>query len=186
MFDAQCDFAAIAYGVDDSPDRLLRDFAEDLRRSGHRVVGAIQHAVDSPVAAELGAVMLPGEEIVDLGHHHDDNAHSCGIDTKRLASIARAITAAIQEGVDLVIINRFGKLEVQGDGLIRLIGQAVDADIPVVTAVPEHRFTAWIKYSDGMSVRLPCRRAALDAWWQSVAGRVGGRTGGGVFCAVAK
>ena len=40
MFDAQCDFAAIAFEVGDDPDGLLLQFAEDLRRSGHRVVGA--------------------------------------------------------------------------------------------------------------------------------------------------
>jgi nucleoside-triphosphatase THEP1 len=185
MFDAQCDFAAIAYAADDDPDGLLLAFAEALRRSGYRVVGAIQHGVHAPGVAELGAVMLPNEEIVNFGHQRDDSAHGCHIDDERLAGIARAIASAIEQGVDLVIVNRFGKLEAQGRGLIRLIGQAVDADIPVVTAVPEHRFAAWVKYSDGMSVRLPCRRAALDAWWRSVAGRGIGRAGG-AFCAVAK
>ena len=186
MFDAQCDFAAIAYGVAHDPDRLLLDFAEDLRRSGHRVVGAIQHGAHSPDAAELGAMLLPGEQVVNLGHHRGNNPHGCGINAGRLAGIARTIAASIEEGVDLVIVNRFGKLEAQGHGMVRLIRQAVDADIPVVTAVPEHRFAAWVRYSGGMSVRLPCRRAALDAWWQSVAGRATGLSGGGAFCAIAK
>jgi hypothetical protein len=62
----------------------------------------------------------------------------------------------------------------------------VDADIPVVTAVPEHRFAAWLSYSGGMSVRLQCRRAALDNWWQSVARRAPGRTTCGTFCETAK
>ena len=42
MFDAQCDFAAVAYGIGDDPDRLLLDFAKDLRGSGLRVAGIIQ------------------------------------------------------------------------------------------------------------------------------------------------
>ena len=70
-------------------------------------------------------------------------------------------------------------------GLIQLIKRAVDADIPVITAVPAHRFAAWLKYSDGMSVRLPCRRAALDEWWGSVAGGVNERRGA-CFCAFVK
>jgi hypothetical protein len=187
MFDAQCDFAAIAYGADDEPDRLLRDFAEHLRRSGYRVVGAIQHHnVHSPDIAEIGAVMLPGAELVGLGHHRGNGAHGCQIDTDLLAGIARTIATCIEEGVDLVILNRFGKLEAEGRGLIRLIEQATDADIPVVTAVPQHRFAAWVKYSNGMSVRLPCRRPALDVWWQAVAGRAVSRVGAGAFCAIAK
>ena len=42
MFDAQCDFAAVVYGVRDNPDRLLLDFTEDLRRSGVRTAGLLQ------------------------------------------------------------------------------------------------------------------------------------------------
>jgi hypothetical protein len=42
MFDAQCDFAAVVYGVKDNPDRLLLDFTEDLRPSGVRTAGLVQ------------------------------------------------------------------------------------------------------------------------------------------------
>jgi predicted CoA-binding protein len=60
MFDAQCDFAAIVYGANDEPDRLLHDFAEYLRRSGYRVVEAIQHhswwqAVAGRAVSRVGA-----------------------------------------------------------------------------------------------------------------------------------
>jgi nucleoside-triphosphatase THEP1 len=186
MFDAQCDFAAIAYEAGDDPDGLLLRFAEDLRRSGHRVVGVVQHHVHGSRDPNLDAVMLPGDEVVNLGHRiPGDDLGGCDIDNERLATVARTIEAAIEEGGDLVIINRFGKLEAAGRGLIRLIEQAVDADIPVITAVPAHRFAAWVKYSDGMSVRLACRRDALDAWWASVAGGVHERRGV-CFCAFVK
>ena len=38
MFDAQCDFAAVVYGVNDDPDRLLLYFASagNLRATEHR------------------------------------------------------------------------------------------------------------------------------------------------------
>jgi hypothetical protein len=42
------------------------------------------------------------------------------------------IETAIQEGVDLLVINRFGKLKATGQGLIELIQQAADADIPLL------------------------------------------------------
>jgi nucleoside-triphosphatase THEP1 len=103
----------------------------------------------------------------------------------RLASVASAIAAAIAEGPDLVVINRFGKLEAEGQGLIHLIRSAVQADIPVVTAVPERRFAEWLNYSDGMSVRLQCNRAALDHWRQTVARRAPGRAAYGTFCEIA-
>ena len=185
MFDAQCDFAAIAFEVGDDPDGLLLQFAEDLRRSGHRVVGAVQHHVHGLRNPNLDAVMLPGAQVVNLSHRPGDDTQGCHVDNERLATIARTIEAAIEEGGDLVIVNRFGKLEAAGRGLVRLIKRAVDADIPVITVVPAHRFAAWVKYSDGMSVRLPCCRAALDEWWGSVAGDVNERRGA-CFCAFVK
>jgi len=33
-----------------------------------------------------------------------------------------------------------------------------------VTTVPAHRFADWIRFAEGMSVKLRCDRRALDAW----------------------
>jgi nucleoside-triphosphatase THEP1 len=188
MFDAQCDFAAVVYGVKDNPDRLLLDFTEDLRRSGVRTAGLVQldswtsPSDDRPVRT----VVLSTREIIPVAHERNLAATKCGLDCRKLASIAKMIEAAIQEGADLVVINRFGKLEATGKGLIELIQRAADADIPVLIAMPEHRFAGWIKYSAGMSVRLACRRTALDRWWQSVAMGPSGRSTATTLRALAK
>jgi Protein of unknown function (DUF2478) len=47
----------------------------------------------------------------------------------------------------------------------------LNADIPVVIAVPSHRFADRIRFADSMSVKLHCDRDALDAWWQAVSAR---------------
>jgi hypothetical protein len=75
---------------------------------------------------------------------------------------------ALEDGADIVIINRFGRQERDGKGLAYLIERALSADIPVVIAVPAHRFADWIRFAGGMSVKLRCDRDALDAWWNSV------------------
>jgi hypothetical protein len=73
----------------------------------------------------------------------------------------------------LVIVNRFGRQEREGKGLSYLVERALSADIPVVIAVPSHRFADWIRFADGMSVKLRCNREALDAWWNAVSARNG-------------
>jgi hypothetical protein len=50
----------------------------------------------------------------------------------------------------------------------------MSADIPVVIAVPSHRFADWIRFADGMSVKLRCDRETLDIWWNSVSARNAG------------
>jgi Protein of unknown function (DUF2478) len=186
MFDAECNLAAIVYGVEDDPDRLLLDFAGDLQRGGRRVVGVVQLGrISKTHDATLVAVILPSAAVVDLDHER--GRVGCRPHAGRLASIAGALADEIAAGADLVIINRFGKLEAGGEGLVGLIRQAVDADIPVLTAVPETYFATCIKYTGGMNVRLPCRRAALDQWWASVmrGGAARGETTG-TFCEIAK
>jgi Protein of unknown function (DUF2478) len=197
-FDAQCDLAAVVYGADDDPDRLISGFAADLRRSGGRPVGVVQLGrscrAESP---RLGVVMLPDGEVVrlapqdfatqgfapqDFASQAETHVTGCRLDPDRLAGLATRLAAAIEAGADLVIINRFGRSEAEGKGLIDLIPQALDADIPVLIAVPEQRFAAWIRFSEGMNVRLACRREALDRWWLTVTGPSRPRGDAGTFC----
>jgi hypothetical protein len=171
-FDAQCDFASVVYGRDNDPDRLFVDFTNDLYGSGVRPVGVIQSGrscrTEEP---KLRVVMLPSGETVGLVADAENcDAGGCRLDDQRLGELADQLTAAIDDGPDLVVINRFGRAEAEGRGLVKPIAQALKADILVLIAVPERRFFDWIRFSDGMNVRLPCRREALDRWWRSVAG----------------
>jgi hypothetical protein len=171
MFDAQCDLAAIVYTARDDPDRLLLDFVGDLRRAGCRPLGFVQlDRIQSCDAHTIRLLRLPSGDVVSLRHDPAPDARQCGFETERLVDTAGAIAAGLGEGADLVVINRFGKLEAEGKGLIDLIRRAGEADIPVLIAVPEHRFEMWTRYSCGMSVRVSCNRGALDRWWQSVSG----------------
>jgi Protein of unknown function (DUF2478) len=189
-FDAQCDLAAVVYGPDDDPDRLFIDFADDLSRSGRRTIGVIQ--VGRSCRSEqprLGVVVLPGDEVVPLVDDLSSCTTGCRLNVGRLTGVAKRLAAAIAGGSDLVIINRFGHAEAAGGGLIDLITSALNAGIPVLIAVPEHRFPALIKFSAGMNVRLACRREALDRWWKSVTGAPangGPPNGVRTFCEIGK
>lgn len=169
MFDAQCDLAALVYGIDDDPDALLRDFATELNMRGIRVVGLVQagQCADS----SLSAVLVHNGEKLLLAQDPDPSATGCRLDLARLSKAGERIAAAFDDGADLLIINRFGKREAGGDGLAYLIDRALDADIPVVIAVSSERFNDWVKFAAGMSVKLACDRHALDQWWRDVAAR---------------
>ena len=170
MFDAQCDLAALVYERGQDPDSILRGFAADLGRRGYRAVGLVQlghHRLDDGLSATL---VHSGEEVQlfqDLGTY----ARGCRLDVDRLLDAGQRIAHAIDEGADVVIINRFGRQECEGKGLSDLIARALETDIPVVIAVPDHRFADWIKFAEGMSVKLRCDRHALDAWWHRISTR---------------
>ena len=186
MFDAQCDLAALVYEDGQDPDAVLRDFAAELNAAGHRVVGMVQtgQCADS----SLSAVLVHTGEVLLLSQPATSPGSGCKLDISRLQDAATRVTGAMETGADLVIVNRFGKRERDGKGLARVIDRALDADIPVVIAVSSKSFPDWIKFADGMSVKLACSREALDAWWSAVSARNSGLPGRDqqTFCEVFK
>ncbi|RJF67390.1 DUF2478 domain-containing protein [Rhodopseudomonas palustris] len=170
-FDSQCDLAALVYEPGEDPDALLQGFADDLSASGDRVVGLVQFGDRLAGATRSGATLLHSGERVPLYQNLGAHAAGCRLDPGQLLAAGDRIGSAMDDGADLVIINRFGQQECEGRGLLHLIVRAISADIPVVIAVPAKRFDAWIRFAEGMSVRLRCDRGALDAWWASLSAR---------------
>jgi len=169
MFYAESDLAALVYEAYQDPDAVLRDFAAGLKNSGARVAGLVQegHCAD----ASLSAVLLPGGEKIRLALDPDPAASGCRLDARRLQSAGARVAEALEIGVDLLIINRFGERERNGQGLGYLIERALETESPVVVAVSSRRFDDWIKFAGGMSVKLACNRPALEAWWGRVSQR---------------
>src|SRR5215467_11153090 len=114
-------------------------------------------------------MMLHNGEQLQLFQDLGTCARGCKLDVDRLMRAGGEIADQLtRSGADLLIINRFGKHEQEGKGLLFLVEQALSLDIPVLIAVPDIRFHHWIEFSGGMSVKLPCRSASLQAWWKAV------------------
>ncbi len=176
MFDAPRDLAALVYEADQDPDAILRDFASDLNARGFRAVGMVQagQCADS----SLSAVLLHNGEKLLLSQDFDPAASGCRLDIARLQNAGARVAEALEAGADLVIINRFGKRERDGQGLTYLIERALKAGTRVVIAVSSDRFADWIKFAGSQTVKLACDRHALDDWWRTVSSRVPSPIGG--------
>lgn len=189
MFDSHSDIAAVVYEAHDDPDRILREFTGGLRRSGCRAAGLIQlGGRDSAAQDRLPMIALSTGKTITLRHNAARRSAGCSLDAGELMQARMRLAVAMTEDADLVIINRFGKLEADGMGFVEEIRQASAADIPVVIAVPEWRFKTWIRFCEGMCVRLPCHRKQLDEWWRIVAGspRRSRSRDAFTFCEIAK
>src|SRR5262249_10275050 len=116
----------------------------------------------------LSAMLVHSGEELSLFQDLGTCSRGCRLDVGRLLDAGMRIAEEIDHGADLVIINRFGKQEREGKGLAYAFERALDADIPVVIAVPVKRFADWIKFSGGMSVKLTCDRPSLVRWWDKV------------------
>ncbi|MDE2379952.1 DUF2478 domain-containing protein [Bradyrhizobium sp.] len=169
MSDARRNLAALVYDEHQDPDALLLDFARDLSARGLRAVGMVQtgQCADS----SLSAVLLHNHEKLLLAQDFDPAATGCRLDRDRLQAAAARVSDALAAGADLLIVNRFGKREREGGGLVSVIERAVKAGIPVVIAVSSERVTDWVEFAGAAGARLACERPPLEAWWRTVTPR---------------
>ncbi|MFG1359130.1 DUF2478 domain-containing protein [Xanthobacter pseudotagetidis] len=164
LFDAESDVAALVYGRDEAPDAILTAFARDLGARGVDAVGVVQGRRTARGRAS-GLMLIPEGrelEVTDCGARHAPDWR----DT--LGRIEGSLLEAAHRRPDLLILNRFGAAERAGGGLIAVICAAVERDVPVLLPVPAAHFPDWLRFTEGLCVRLACSRASLDAWWSGL------------------
>jgi glycosyltransferase involved in cell wall biosynthesis len=167
MSDSHPNLAGLIYGDGDAPDPLLRGFAADLLAQGRRVVGLVQsgHRNGAP---RLSATLLHSGEEIELFQDLGPGAQGCRLDAGQLVHAGARIEMALERGADIMILNRFGKLEREGRGLVYLIEKALSAEVPVMMAVADQYIADWTDFSGGIGAKLSCTGAALDNWWKRV------------------
>lgn len=160
--------AAVVYGPEDDCDQMLADFAHGLAASGVAVAGLVQingaDASCETMDMELEDLDT-GRRInicQDLG---EGSVGSCRLDPTGLAEAAGVLKAALDKPLDLVVINKFGRMESDGLGLIAEIGETVASGRPLLIGVPRRFAGAWDAFAGGMDDKLACRMEALTDWW---------------------
>lgn len=151
-------------------NRLVAEFARELAEQGHRLGGVIQIGAenDSCDCKEIHVLDLETGKrlplLQDLGKH----SQSCRIDQAALAQVGHLLSSAIQRSPDLLFINRFGKLEAEGKGVLAEIGEAASSGIPTLVSVPARYLDRWRDFTMGLDEELGCTGADLRQWWQGV------------------
>jgi hypothetical protein len=107
MFDAQCDLAALVYVEGQDPDEILRGFASGLNATGHRAAGIVQLGRHYP-DADLSATLVPTGEQLRLFQDMDAYSAGCRLDVGQLMGAGERIARILDEGADILIVNRFG------------------------------------------------------------------------------
>jgi hypothetical protein len=158
--------AAIHYGRGLDVDGLLLDACAALRARGLRLGGVIQRASGDlgECSTSVHVVDLRSGEAFDIWEARGAFAASCRLDERGLIDAEATIKAAIAEGVDLVVLNRFGRAESLGRGLTACFTAAIEAGVPVLTAVRAPYDKAWRTFHGGLGQDLPADREQVTTW----------------------
>ena len=164
-------FAAAVYSADTADRGALTKFAARQKQSGIRVGGLLQEAIlDSDgETVGLNAVDVSAERRIPITRPVEKNSGDCAFDASALAQTAAVLDAAVAQHLDLVVVEKFGELEQNGEGLIDEIFQTIAAGIPLLIAVPESALPLWQECSGELGSVLPFSEAAFEQWWQETA-----------------
>lgn len=115
-------------------------------RAGHfleDLATGVRYAIYQELGPGSGACCLQGSGIVE----------AC-------ESVHRQILA----GCDLVVLSKFGKLEMSRSGLVAAFTTAIVAEKPILTAVAPVFAEAWRHFADPLSSFAVPHEATIEAW----------------------
>jgi molybdate transport system ATP-binding protein len=168
--------AAILYRPEDDVDALLAGFASALIRNGERVGGIVQRNLKDEAGRSNGMLvvdLMNGREI-SICQPLGRGATACKLDPAGLAEASLAVSRAIADDADLIIVNKFSKQEASGHGLRSELADAIMAGGPVLTAVPQKCLDAWTQFTGDRGTTLLCAPHVIEDWWREVSLRRAG------------
>lgn len=158
--------AAIRVEKDRPVDDILDAVARALLKEGRTVAGFLQRE-NTEDGECCGEIQL---EDIATGARHvisqalGAGARGCRLDPRALADVAGPLFVRVEAGPDLLILNRFGKGESEGQGFRAVIEEACMRGIPMLTAVREGYVEAWQQFSGDLGILLPPDRDAVIDW----------------------
>ena len=149
---------------------LLAEAAERLQKRGVRIVGTVQIDTDRTDGhkCDMDVMVLPKGNVIRISQNLGRAARGCRMNAAALESAVADTEAALVDGADLLLINKFGKHEAEGRGFRGVIAEALARDIPVLAGVNNLNHDAFLEFSEGLAEELPANSAALKAWLEDV------------------
>lgn len=164
--------AAIVYDNEAYPDALFRQIVDSCRAAGIATAGAVQHLAFAGADRRCDVLL----EDLTTGHrtalfeNRGAGARGCRLDEAALAEATARIEGSLENAADLLILNKFGKVECEGGGMRDLIARAIDRGIPVVIGVPRRNLDAWRSFAGEFAVELSDRADEVERWLEGLRG----------------
>ncbi len=156
---------AVVYPPDRSPEALLAGFAAELKRRGFRLGGLVQETHHSAAGKEMVLVELDSGHRLTLSQSLGPGSRACSLDLEAMAEASGAIRRAVADRADLVLVNKFSKVETTGRGFAAEMLSAMVEGVPLLTAVPGAYVEEWIDFTGGRADLLMPTEADLWRWW---------------------
>ncbi|OOY07130.1 DUF2478 domain-containing protein [Thioclava sp. F36-7] len=156
-------------------DFLMARFARQVIARGHRVCGVVQVNIDRPKshACDMDIKVLPDGPVLSISQSLGEGSRGCRLDPAALEASVAAVSHSLAYGADLLVVNKFGKMESEGRGFRPVIAEAILQGIPVLVGINGLNELAYDEFTGGYGCRLPFSLEALNDWFDDARGLVG-------------
>ena len=165
-------FAAIKIGRDSDVERLFDEAIEILRRNGVKLAGYLQRDIpgDTGCCSILLLENIATGDRAKISQSLGKGSRGCRLDPSALAELSKNLASEIDDNTGMLILNRFGKGESDGQGLRVAIEKAIEFDIPVLTAVRDDYIGSWREFCGEFGVEISPTRKAVFSWCNNILG----------------
>jgi hypothetical protein len=156
----------IAYRTDERPDDAVAAAVAALLARGFKVRGLLQEGSEGgpSCCATLFLEDIGSGRRVEIFQNRGREARGCRLDASGLAEAAAWVREAVESRPDVLVLNRFGRQESEGRGLLDEIGAAVLAGIPVVIPVNDVLMQDWDAFAGDVYDRIPAAAGRIEEW----------------------
>lgn len=160
---------AVVYSDGLAADKLLAEWGYALRDGGLAVAGLVQlnTFVRDPVKCDMAVEELYSGTVLQLSEDRGPEARGCRLDRGILAEAAALLAVALDDKPDVLVLNKFGKVEAEGGGLRDVLARAVELEVPIVVGVPFRNLDQWRHFAGGMAEECAAEPLAIRRWLAS-------------------
>ncbi|MDH5772386.1 MAG: DUF2478 domain-containing protein [Rhodospirillaceae bacterium] len=162
---------AVLFDKNKSATGLFADFAKKMLDTGIKVGGIVQemHSTAHGKMGSIDAIEVDSGKRINIKTPHLPTTANgtCLLDESMLAECSSAIHRAISGDFDLIIIEKFGRQEAKGEGLVDEIMKTLASDTPAIIALPQSYKAEWDKMTGGEIEILPADIDGMVKWWSN-------------------
>lgn len=153
-------------------DLFLSQVAETLEAAGFRLAGTVQsnHARADRAKCDMDLRILPDGPVVRISEDRGSLARGCILDSGALEQTVHEVERRL-DGAHLLIINKFGKRESEGKGLVPVIALALERGIPVLVGVNGLNLPVFLGFCEGAAERLDSDEDLVRRWVRGAVAR---------------
>ena len=158
--------AAVKHKGSGEIDDLITRVAHELVEAGYKVGGAVQSNDVPPgdCRCDMALEELTSGEVIPISQDLGKASDGCRLNDVALDRVVGLVESSIEPGLDILVLNKFGKQESEGRGMRSAIAGAVSQGVPVLVGLNEALADAWAEFSGGEGRFLDADPKAIEAW----------------------